>query len=65
MLKLVFNSIVNSSIKLPIFTITKCSFHRSIVSKGLEDFYDQKKPTEVLIAGRSWTVSDLRRKVYH
>ena len=37
--------------------------HYSRPMMGFEEFYDQKKPNETIIAGRSWTVTDLRRKV--
>lgn len=30
---------------------------------GFEEFFDVRKPNEVVSAGRSWTCSDLRRKV--
>ena len=39
------------------------SIHHSRPMMGFEEFYDQKKPNEAIIAGRSWTVTDLRRKV--
>jgi len=38
--------------------------HRSSPVLGFEEFFDDKKnPNDVILAGRSWTVSDLRRKV--
>lgn len=39
-----------------------CSIHSTRPTLGFEEFFDQKKPNETIIAGRAWTSADLRRK---
>ena len=40
------------------------TFHTTVRSLGIEDFYDNKNNSSISVfAGRSWEVPDLRRKV--
>lgn len=40
------------------------SFHISFPAQGFEEFYDPPlNKNEVLVTGRAWTATDLRRKV--
>ena len=41
----------------------KQSYSSSTPALGFEEFFEVKKPNEVISAGRSWTSADLRRKV--
>jgi len=55
----------SNKISSSIYFIKSKSFHSSrAVSFGFEEFVEpaKTKPTDVFVAGRSWTVSDLRRK---
>ena len=39
------------------------AFHVGRPVRGLDEFFDEKKPNETVTTGRAWTVADVRRKV--
>ena len=39
-------------------------YSSSVVSRGFEEFFDQKEEGDEVITGRSWTAADLRRKSF-
>lgn len=41
----------------------KSNFHSSNIVCGFEEFWEPKKPNEVIAVGRSWQAAELRRKV--
>jgi hypothetical protein len=47
----------------PTKQITVRSFHSSLPSLRMDEFFDQNKANEVMVTGRAWTAADLRRKV--
>ena len=40
------------------------SYHAGSPVQGLDEFFDIKKPNEVVTTGRAWTVADVRRKSF-
>lgn len=64
MLRLCSSFASKAFIVKPTVDVAVRSFHRSIIARGFEEFYDPKIAENELISnGRSWTVPDLRRKV--
>ena len=66
--KIVFSNMNNrlaqaNVIKVASTNIISQSFRSSSRQMGMEDFFDSKTDP-VVTHGRSWTVPDLRRKVY-
>lgn len=61
-----YSSIVSScngnGLNSGINSISSRGFHTSAPSLGWDEFYDKKKPNELVPTGRAWTVADLRRK---
>ena len=47
----------------PLPTSIVRAFHVGRSVRGLDEFFDVKKPNETVTTGRAWTVSDVRRKV--
>ena len=39
-------------------------YHAGTPVQGLDEFFDVKKPNEIVTTGRAWTVADVRRKSF-
>ena len=58
-------SYLSSLCKGVVYKFPVRNLHHSIPRCGIKEFYDPEPAgTEAFVAGRAWTVADLRRKVY-